>query len=198
MRSRNVWLAALLVGSLVACKEDNGGDTIAERERQLAERERDLARQELESLKRQATAAASVAAAPVATTPQPEEPSTAAPAAAAPAPTGPRTVVISLSLTVATKKPDGQSWDALGNGPDPVLSVTAGGKTLSAGPFQDQTTASATLEPMSLTLGDPIVVKVVDKDLQQSDLIGVFSTEYRGSRTVQGALEGGTVSVTFR
>lgn len=196
MRSRNVWLAALLVGSLVACKEENGGDTLAERERQLTERERDLARQELESLKRQATAAAS-AAVPVATTPQPEEP-TAAPAAAAPAPTGPRTVVISLSLTVATKKPDGQPWDALGNAPDPVLSVTAGGKTLSAGPFQDQTTANATLEPMSLTLGDPIVVKVVDKDLQQNDLIGVFSTEYRGARTVQGALEGGTVSVTFR
>lgn len=147
-------------------------------------------------MKRQATAAASAAAVPVATTPQPAEPAAAAPAP--PAPTGPRTVVISLSLTVATKKPDGQSWDALGNGPDPVLSVTAGGKTFSAGPFQDQTTASATLEPMSLTIGDPIVVKVVDKDLQQNDLIGVFSIEYRGARTVQGALEGGTVSVTFR
>jgi hypothetical protein len=198
MKSRNVWLAALLVGSLVACKEENGGDTLAERERQLAERERDLARQELESLKRQATTAASAAAVPVATTPQPAEPSPAAAAPAPPAPTGPRTVVISLSLTVATKKPDGQPWDALGNGPDPVLSVTAGGKTFSAGPFQDQTTASATLGPVSLALGDPIVVKVVDKDLQQNDLIGAFSTQYRGARTVQGALEGGTVSVTFR
>ena len=196
---------------VAGCNTPSGSspDDLAAKERELQAKEQALkeqslaAREQAVSAREQGAPANGAPSAPApraATSPHSAAlPSTVVPPAAPSTAPASQKVRVTVSLTVDMTKPGGAQWDAAGDAPDPVISLSVPRTGFSSrGPKTPNSLVSTSSFEVDLQAGDSVTVAAVDSDVAADDPIGNFSAAYAGRATsVSGRMGAAAVSVSF-